>query len=335
MRENDTVFHLGNAHLQTYALFAAHQLHLFEIIAEKSPITIKEVCQALNMDERPVQGLLSICASNGLLSVDEKGHYTVSDVTRTCLLKSSPFPWGRMLDVHLMNPASISYQSFISALAKNASQIYDDEDLFESNEASKERAVAFTRAMHGKSKASAHHWPVIAPLTDNQCLLDVAGGSGIHAICAVNAFSQLRGLVLDRPEVCNVAREYIVEAGLLGRVDAAVCDMWKDDFPPSDVHFYSDVFHDWAIEDCRKLAKKSFHSLPKGGKILVHELLFNEQKTGPLSTALYNMVMLMWTKGQQFSERELTELLHDTGFMSVKITRTGYGDWSLISGIKP
>jgi len=335
MRENDTILHLGNAHFQTYALFAAHQLGIFEHIAKKTSISLTELGQASNLSERPLQALLAVCAAIGLLTVDDNCNYAVSDVTRMCLLKSSVFPWGRMLDMHLINPDSISYQSLINALSKNSAQIYDDADLFEANESSKERAVAFTRAMHGKSMASSLHWPAIANLTDHACLLDVAGGSGAHAISAVKAYAHLRGLVLDRPEVCNVAREYIAEAGLEDRIDAAAFNIWQDAFPKADVHFYSDVFHDWSHEDCRTLAKKSFTSLPKGGKILLHELLFNDNKTGPLSAALYNMVMLMWTKGQQFSASELTQLLEDVGFVGIEIARTGYGDWSLVTGRKP
>jgi hypothetical protein len=37
--------------------------------------------------------------------------------------------------------------------------------------------------------------------------------------------------------------------------------MWQDPFPPAEVHFYSQIYHDWPPERCRLLTRKSFESL--------------------------------------------------------------------------
>jgi 16S rRNA G966 N2-methylase RsmD len=335
MQPNDSIFRLGNAHLHSYALYLAHELQLFEIIAEGKAVNIGVLCERLNVQKRPMQALLSLCAANGFLIIDDNNNYAVSDTIRNYLLRSSPFPWGFMLDIQLLNHDAMSYQSMKQSVLSNSAPIYADKDLFESNESCPKLAAAFTRAMHGKSKASSNCWPLHVDLKNNRCLLDIAGGSGIHAISAVNAFPNLTALVLDRPEVCKIALGYIYEAGQKNRVDIVVKDMWHEDFPKADVHFYCDVFHDWPYERCCLLAKKSYDSLPSGGKILVHELLLNDDKMGPVSAALYNMVMIMWTKGQQFSTLEITDLLKGAGFNAIRVTKTGYGDWSLIEGVKP
>ena len=68
--------------------------------------------------------------------------------------------------------------------------------------------------------------------------------------------------------------------------------MFRSDWPAGhDAHFFSNVFHDWDVEQCRVLAERSFAALPPGGRILLHESLLNETLDGPALVALYSMNM--------------------------------------------
>ena len=49
-------------------------------------------------------------------------------------------------------------------------------------------------------------------------------------------------------------------------------------------HFYSNIFHDWPPEKCSFLTRKSFDALPPGGRLVVHEMLYDDDKKGPLET---------------------------------------------------
>jgi hypothetical protein len=109
--------------------------------------------------------------------------------------------------------------------------------------------------------------------------------------------------------------------------------MWKDSFPDGDIYFLSDIFHDWEKEKCAFLAKKCFQSLSKGGQIILHEMLFDANKTGPFLTSAYNMKMMLWTEGQQFNYSEIQDILQDAGFHEIHIKKS-LGNWSLIIGKK-
>jgi hypothetical protein len=61
--------------------------------------------------------------------------------------------------------------------------------------------------------------------------------------------------------------------------------MWQDAFPAADLHFYSNIFDDWPSEKGRFLSEKSFNSLPVGSRIVLHEVLYNDEKTGPFAAA--------------------------------------------------
>ncbi|MCI5121919.1 MAG: hypothetical protein D3908_12145, partial [Candidatus Electrothrix sp. AUS4] len=155
-----------------------------------------------------------------------------------------------------------------------------------------------------------------------------------HSIWAVLSWPRLQAIIYDRPLVCDVAEELIQKFRQEDRVRTCAGDMWQDDFPEADLHFYSDIFHDWTPEQCTFLAKKSFAALQPGGRIVVHEMLFDDDKTGPYPVAAYNIFMLLWAKGQQFSGKEITELLNNAGFIDIRTQKTGFGNWSVITGQK-
>jgi hypothetical protein len=83
------------------------------------------------------------------------------------------------------------------------------------------------------------------------------------------------------------------------------------------------------------LAKRSFDALPSGGRIYLHEEMANDTHDGPLTTMLYSMNMVAWTKdGRQYTSAELAEFLTSAGFGEVRVTYT-YGRFSLLVASKP
>jgi hypothetical protein len=110
--------------------------------------------------------------------------------------------------------------------------------------------------------------------------------------------------------------------------------MWRDPFPAANVHFYADMFHDFPPVKCRFLTGKSFASLEPGGRLIVHELLYNRENTGPFTVAGYDVSMLLWTEGQQFSGAELAAMLAEAGFVDIAEMAT-LGYWGVVTGRKP
>ena len=166
-------------------------------------------------------------------------------------------------------------------------------------------------------------------------MLDVGGGSGAHSLGAVTRWPHLRAVVLDLPPVCEVAREFIAKEGLQDRIETRSGDIFEDPFPEAELHFYSNIYHDWSPEKGAFLTRKSFESLPPGGRIVVHETLLDDDKAGPLAAAGYSVAMILWSAdGGQYSGPELCEMLAGAGFGQIE-TKPTFGYYSIVTGIKP
>jgi len=163
----------------------------------------------------------------------------------------------------------------------------------------------------------------------------VGGGSGCFSIALARRYPDLHCTVMDLPAMCEVAQEYIAAAGMEARVDTRGADMFRDEWPHGyDAVFFSNVFHDWSFETCAELAARAHGILPKGGRICLHEMLLDDDGSGPLTAAAFSVAMLHGTHGQQFTFAQLRDLLAGAGYTGVT-ARATYGYYSLVSGIRP
>jgi acetylserotonin N-methyltransferase len=67
------------------------------------------------------------------------------------------------------------------------------------------------------------------------------------------------------------------------------------------------------------LARKSFEALPAGGRILLHEILMDDDGCGPLPAAAFSLLMLLGTRGRQYSLPELRQMLEAAGLAAVEV----------------
>jgi len=314
------------------AIFVAHRLGLFPLLAG-GPRTLDEICGELEVGRRPAEAMLAACASVGFLERRD-GRFALTPLAEDYLLESSPTYFGGFWDLIIDNFEVCTYAGIEKALRTDSPQVFGGEEVFQSLEDQAALAQAFTRGMHSISMGPGQAWPGVLDLSQNRVLLDVGGGSGAHSIGAVTRWPGLRAIVFDIAPVCEVAAELVAQHDLEDRIETAAGDMWEDPFPAADVHFYSNIFHDWPPEKGRFLSEKSFAALAPGGRIVLHEVLYNEDKTGPFATAGYSMIMLGWATGEQYSDSELMRTLADAGFADIEVKPT-FGYYSIVTAGKP
>ena len=316
------------------AIMVAHKLKLFPLLAS-GPQTLPDVCAALGIKPRPARAILAASSAQGFVRVSGE-RYSLTPLAEKYLLETSPTHFGFLWDLLIgVADNNLSFSSVERGVLTDAVQVVQDEHVFQSVAEQAEMARTFTRAMHSLSVGPGLAWPEAIELSGTERMLDVGGGSGAHAIGAVTRWPHLRAIVLDLPPVCEVAGEFIAKGGLQDKIETRSGDIFEDPFPEADLHFYSNIYHDWSPEKGAFLTRKSFESLPPGGRIVVHETLLDDDKAGPLVAAGYCVSMMLWSPdGGQYSGRELSEMLAEAGFGQIE-TKPTFGYNSIVTGIKP
>jgi cyclopropane fatty-acyl-phospholipid synthase-like methyltransferase len=319
---------LAAFHAPTLAI--ADELGLFSAI-HRQPSTPAEVARDLNITVHAAESMLGLMAALGFVA-QAATRYHLTEVARTYLVPTSPYYWGGFL--RRIRNVPLDCNKLIESL-RRAQQPRVSEQLWRAPSPPPEALHAFTHAMHAHSFALAMRVVDRFDLIGTSRFLDVAGGSGSYAIAAALHDPQLRCTVIDLPPVCEIASDYIAKHGVSERVTATPVNMFSEPWPIGfDRVFFSDIFHDWADEQCRFLAARAFESLASGGRVLVHEMLLSDDKDGPLAAAAYSMIMVFVTEGRQRTAQELIDILASAGFIEPRVTMTAEG-YALIEATKP
>lgn len=317
-------------------LAAAVELNLFGVL-DGTPMRPDELAGVLGLRPRPAGMLLSGCASLGLL-VKQDGRFANSALAGAYLVPGRPGYFGDYITM-LDRRAYAGWMRLSEALRTDRPTTWDPAEkpsLFDPDDS--EMLRNFWRAMHS---LSVHTAGVVARTYDFsgvRRLLDVGGGGGAFTIELCRAHPHLTATVYDLPFVCEQTRERIAEAGLSDRITCVGGDFFADTELPSghDAALLSSVLHDWSPEENQRILDAVVAALPAGGAVLVCELLMDDDETGPVPAALFNLLMLVETeRGANYTGAAYTEWLVKAGCATVeRLPVDGISANAVLAGIK-
>ncbi|HEY2381019.1 MAG TPA: methyltransferase [Terriglobia bacterium] len=329
---------------QTYqaAVVAADEAGVFAALGEK-PATIAELAARLDFDGRATGILLRLLGALGLLT-QRLGRFQLTDEARHYLVKSGPFYWGAMLSVGINDGHRTRLLAKLRT--KGSDRVTGPEgtpqvsgegrvaDNWAAGTISLEQARGVAERMHAHSLLAAIGAARNYDFTGIRRVLDVGGGSGCFMIAMAQKHPHLRCTIMELSAMCEVARDYIKEGEVSDRVDTVAVDMFRQPWPKGyDALFFSNIWHDWNFQTCRWLAARAFEALPAGGRIMLHEMLLDDDGAGPVTAASFSMLMLLGTQGQQFTFGELKGILEGAGFTGVETMQTSVY-YSITTGYK-
>jgi acetylserotonin N-methyltransferase len=323
-------------------IVTADDMQLFTSLAEE-PASIPELAQRLGYDERATGVLVRSLASLSLL-VPHEGRFQLTEPARLYLLKSSPYYWGHMMRVganewHVTTlTAALKKKNSANAAGPEGTPKSTGKgrsvDGWAEGSIPLDQARDIAARMHSHSLVPAIGAARAYDFGGVNRILDVGGGSGCFMIAFAQAHARLQATIMDLPTMCKVAKSYIDKGAVTDRVDTVSVDMFRQPWPKGyDAVFFSNVWHDWNFRTCRWLAERAYEILPTGGRIMLHEMLLDDDGAGPATTASFSVLMLLATQGQQFTFEELREILEGAGFRNVESIQTS-GYYSIVTGYK-
>ncbi|AAF07785.1 putative O-methyltransferase COMT-type, S-adenosyl-L-methionine-dependent methyltransferase [Arabidopsis thaliana] len=156
---------------------------------------------------------------------------------------------------------------------------------------------------------------------DVNTLVDVGGGNGTVLGLVTSKYPHIKGVNFDLAQV-------LTQAPFYPGVEHVSGDMFVE-VPKGDAVFMKWILHDWGDEDCIKILKNCWKSLPEKGKIIIVEFVTpKEPKGGDLSSnTVFAMDLLMLTQCSGGKERSLSQfenLAFASGFLRCEIICLAY-----------
>jgi predicted O-methyltransferase YrrM len=297
---------------------AVAHFNVFGLLAEECR-SFDGLRKALGLEERPAIVLVTALRAMRLVEPADDGRLQLTSMARQHLSPGAEFDVSDYIGLAASSPGVLE---MVERLKSNrpadadgsggAAFIYRQG--IKSAMESEELARHFTLALSGRAKNVA---PVVAERLDVRGvtkLLDIGGGTGIYSIALLRKHPELRAVVLDHEEVLKVAAEMAEQYGVSDRLELCAGDMFADDLP-SDCQaiLLSNILHDWDVPQCRELVGRCAASLPKGGRLLIHDVFLNDEMDGPLPLALYSAALFTMTEGRAYSQAEYRGWLREAG----------------------
>jgi SAM-dependent methyltransferase len=295
-----SLFNLAWGYRAAKVLQVANSIGIFTKLSEKE-MSLEEVCQHCHTEPVMTEKLLIACIAMGLLCKNDK-RYKNTNLAEQFLVQGKS-----------------SYQGDIIA---HSAAVWDFWNELEEkvripgapmNKRS-DKHRAFILGMHniaanGRTKMFLDK----IDLSGRRRILDVGAGPGTYSIMACKRYPALNAVLFDLPETISIAQEIIAQEKMQDRVKVKKGNWEKDDFGEGfDVVLLFNVLHGPDDNTNMKL-KKANESLEHGGLLVIQEFLLNDEKTGPLESAFFNIML------GAYSHCELLSLIKERGFVQVNV----------------
>jgi 2-hydroxy-4-(methylsulfanyl)butanoate S-methyltransferase len=295
------------------ALFAALELDMFSRLVE--PKTIDGLARESGIPAHRMKTLLATLTALGLI-VRDGDRFRNSPASERYLTRGSPAYFGEYYRLQINRQIYPALEHLDAGLAGDASTLAVDTQGLMSDPA---EAEIFSVAQHAASLGPAIRLATTIDLHRSRTLLDVAGGSGAFSITLCRHYPELAATIIDFPNVIEVARRFIADAGLSERIELTGGNALDTDWPGhQDAVLMSYLLSAVKEDDIPALLASAYRSLRPGGLLIVHDFMLDDDEQGPALAAQWFLMNLAFQPDAgSFSAATLSVLLAEQGFTDV------------------
>lgn len=294
----------------TQALVAALDIDLFGALRD-GPMTCGALAKRVGVRSDRLQMLLTPLVALGLL-VMKKETYANAPASAKYLDPTTPEFFGEYIRLQVGKQIYPHASKIGDALRGAPINIYTE---VAANDA---EAAAFSHSQHIGSLGPAYLTARRVEFDAPGRLLDIAGGSGAFTIALCQKYPNLHATILDFPAITPVARNYVSKAKLEEQVDYIEANALECAWPDNqDIVVMSYLLSAVGKDDIPKLLSKAYNALQPGGKLVLHDFMVGEDLSGPLSAALWMLVLVSSQDPVALTAAYLQAQAEAEGFTSV------------------
>jgi len=318
---------IAGGHTAFQLLWAGVTLGLFSLLSKSPGATSDDIATKLGLEQQPTRILLVGLTALKLIK-KEGDAYRNAHLTEQMLIPEKAGSAAPILgwQAHIVYPGLINFIESLKS-GKNTGLEYlpgAGNTLYERLVSHPKVETVFQEAMSALSSQANNYMLQTVDLTNVVHLVDAGGGDGTNAIAFAKKYPELKITIFDSPSVCEIARKKIDQVGLSERIDTWEGNFLSDPFPDGiDAVIYAHIFTIWSPENNLRLLHRTYSALNEGGRVLIFNMMANDDDTGPLSTALGSPYFLAIATGEGmlYSWKDYEKWLAEAGF--AKTQRVG------------
>jgi 3-hydroxy-5-methyl-1-naphthoate 3-O-methyltransferase len=299
-------------------VMAAVQLGVFDTLgAGQAPpggLELEQAQQVLGLPPRPARALLDTCVATGLLE-KEDGRYRNSALADRYLAAGSEYSLRNyVLDERWCWSA---WEKLEDALRSDHQLLPEDAEGYHAFPED-----FFLDFLHGHSLAMGERLAAAVDFGPAGRVMDVGGGSGAVSIALCRAYPHLEAIVVDQRPVVARAAVHIETAALGDRITTWPANIFESPLPRGcDTAVVANVLHDFSPERAREILVRVAAALPPGGRVVIMEIVPDEERRSPPLAVAFAVAMIVNTAGgDAHTASQYREWLEEAGLTDVVVT---------------
>ncbi|WP_169569748.1 methyltransferase [Sneathiella limimaris] len=315
------------------AMFAGLHLDIFTHLAS-GPKTTEELSALVGVPNNRIVTLMTALNGIGLVDwADDK--YSNSPGAEAFLSSTSKYDFGDYLRYQIDQ----QMYPFLGQLNEvlDGSLSSDAVDSYQHWMSDPEQAALYSNAQHAGSLGPGLTIARTVDLSGAKTLLDVGGGTGAMTIRLLQANPDLTSTIIDFPNVSEIGWQFITDAEMTNRVRYIPSNALTVEWPTEqDAILMSYLFSGIPGHEVPRLVRYAFECLAPGGKIMVHDFMVEDDRTGPVMAALWQLQHMAFTPdAHSVTAGWLKAEMEKVGFVDVQDEQTIPGMTHLVHAKKP
>lgn len=313
------------------AMYVLVRAKVPDILHEYGPLKFEEIADKAGMQPDACSRLLRACESQGLFSLNRETEKW-SNNQNTDMLRDVTGSMSTMVN-HVMNESYLGYIHMESAVMSDGQTDRTSWDMYSGGKSFWEWLDGHEFELHNFNQVmtdnSMRNMPFVMDgydwkgLGDGQRVVDIGGGKGHLLKGVLDINGSIKPVVFDTPKMIDDAKDFWKDYSGTHAVKLVSGDFFKS-VPEGEVYLLKHILHDWSDDKAVDILKVIHTSASKvqNSKVLIIEVLLDEEK--PLSPiqAFLDIQMLALVNGKERSKSQWASVLERSGFQLDKIFPT-------------
>lgn len=205
--------------------------------------------------------------------------------------------------------------------------------MWEYYDAHPEAKATLTEHLDEVTAELAPHVVANVDLTAFNRIVDVGGNQGHFLSALLDAAPKATGILFDRPEVMDDARETISARGLADRVELVGGDFLETVPEGGDLYLIKGVLHDWDDEGAARILSNCHQGAGPGSTLLSLEGIVRSEPPLDQIVHLIDLSMLLLVGGRERTRAEFERLFGGAGYHiaeTIALPTLGYFPYHII-----
>lgn len=298
-------------------LISCIELDVFPLLGEKGA-TAEELAQKTQSSERGMKALLDVLIPMGLLERDEKGIYTPTTTAKAIMFSNAPLSIvPRIKHLERLWRAWGDLTGAIKTGKPHWMRHTEKRDISD--------LVNLAEGLFANNHKLAREMAELLGIGDKWAgltILDVGAGSGAWSIACLERDKTAKAVAVDFAPVLEMAKRKAQQASVAERFQLMAGNIREVDFGEAsyDLIILGNICHSEGEEHSKKLIEKCAKALKPSGKLLIVDMIPDDDRRGPLFPLLFALNMLVNTEdGGTYTFEEYKQWCESAGLRPVRL----------------